>query len=232
MWRLILSLGVLLRISTAWALPPEIPAPPTQWVTDQVGYLSEAALQDLNFRLENYESESGHQVLVYLTHSTAQVPLEDWTARAFEAWGVGQKSLNDGLVLFVFVDDKRARIEVGYGLEAVVPDVVAARMIREELVPRLLANDYDGAISETTNRLILAIDGEAQTTQAPPKATLSPWQMISGGLLLIAFVLLLIFKPSWALFLLYVFLRRGGGGGGGFSGGGGRSGGGGASGGW
>ena len=226
-------LALLLLLSpTAWAAPPETPS---QWVTDNAGLLSEPTERALNEELKAYEAQSGHQLLVYIDRTTASIPLEDWTIAAFKAWRVGRAGVDDGLVLFVFVDDQRARIEVGYGLEPLVTDASAARILREVLIPRLQSSDQEGAITATVRSLISTIDGTnpERVQKTEQVKSFSLLEKISGGLFALLFLLLLLFRPSWALMLLYTFMGRGGGGdGGGFSGGGGRSGGGGASGRW
>jgi uncharacterized protein len=106
---------------------------PTRWVTDSAGFLSEGARQELDSRLETYQRQTGHHVLVWIGRTTDGIPLEDFTVRAFAAWQVGRKGLDDGLVLFVFSDDRKVRVEVGYGLEGQVPDAIASRIIRETI---------------------------------------------------------------------------------------------------
>jgi uncharacterized protein len=205
--------------------------------------LSAAARAALDARLEAYERQTGHQVLVWIDRTTGDVPIEDFAVRTFEKWGVGRKGIDDGLVLFIFNEDRRARIEVGYGLEDRVPDAVASRVIREILIPKLQAGDADSAVSSAVAALLTAIGGESEgAAQSPHRAVpreaprLGLGQIIFFGLLGIGFLVLLVTHPSLALFLLFSILSggRGGGGfsGGGFSGGGGRSGGGGASGSW
>jgi len=189
-------------------------------------------------------------VVVWIGDTTGDAPTEDWTVRAFERWKVGQRSLDNGLVLFIFSVDRKVRVEVGYGLEERVPDVVAARLIRETIVPRIQAGDRDGAVAAGVNALVAAISGEpeaaggvAPSGQRPggaaPAQKLSTGQVILFALLAVGFLILLITNPSLALYLLFSILSggrggglSGGGGGGGFSGGGGRSGGGGATGSW
>jgi uncharacterized protein len=226
-----------------------VPAAPTRWVTDSAGFLSEGAREELDGRLQAYQRQSGHQVLVWIGRTTGVVPLEDFTVRAFAAWKVGRKGLDDGVILFVLSDDRKIRIEVGYGLEGEVPDAIASRIIREAIVPRVQAGDRDGAIRAGVAALIAAVEGEAastETTAGPPpgrsppsgpRPPMSMGQKIVIGLAVIGFLILLVTNPSLALYLLFSLMSGGrggggGGGGGGFSGGGGRSGGGGASGSW
>ena len=96
--------------------------------------------------LDDYARRTGHQVLVYIDHTTGGVPIEDWGVRAFERWRVGRSGIDDGLVLLVFADDHRVRFEVGYGLEAGHARCARQADHREEIVPRIRAGDRDGAI--------------------------------------------------------------------------------------
>ena len=109
--------------------------------------MSADAVRSLDSQLEAYERSSGHQLLVYIGKTTGGVPIEDWAVRAFQAWKVGRKGLDDGLALFIMADDRRLRIEVGYGLEGQVPDAMASRIINEVIVPRVQAGDRDGAVA-------------------------------------------------------------------------------------
>jgi uncharacterized protein len=224
-----------------------IPDAPAQWVTDHAGFLSPQVTGELDARLGAYAAQTGHQVLVYVDHTTGGDPIEDWGNKAFQHWRVGRKGIDDGVVLFIFSDDHHLRIEVGYGLEGVVPDAVASRIINERMVPRIQAGDRDGAVRAGVDALTAAIGAPAGATglgaQAPkPIAT---WKLVLG---LVMFLLLLGFAAThpglaW-LMLMNIGSGRGGGGfssggsgfggggGGGFSGGGGSSGGGGASGSW
>lgn len=234
--------GVALGACEAGA---EVPAAPTRWVTDSAGFLSEGTRQELDGRLESYERQGGHQILVWIGRTTGGIPLEDLTVRAFAAWKVGRKGLDDGLVLFVFADDRKVRVEVGYGLEGQVPDAIASRIIRETIVPRVQAGDRDGAIRTGIAALITAIEGQAAAPEPaagpasgrpPPSGgagSLGIGQIVLIGLGVLGFLILFATNPTLAIYLLFTILSGGRGtGGGGYSGGGGRGGGGGASGSW
>lgn len=208
-------------------------------------------MAELDAKLEGYQRQTGHQVLVYVDRTTGGLPIEDWAERAFRAWRVGRKGIDDGAVLFLFTDDRRVRIEVGYGLEERLTDARAGRIIREQIAPRMRAGDTDGAVRAAVSAMLDVIGGGAGgdgSGEQPPE--------VSGAMVIAFFVVLLIVvgffvtHPTLALFLLMNIGSRGhrggwsggggfgggggwrGGGGGGFSGGGGRSGGGGASGSW
>jgi uncharacterized protein len=223
--------------STAQSGTP-VPAVPQRWLTDKAGFLSPAAAAELDARLEAYAGTSGHQFIVYIDRTTGGIPIEDWAVKAFELWQVGRKGLDDGLALFIMAADQRLRIEVGYGLEGVVPDALAARIINDEMVPRMQSGDNDGAVRAAIERLMTIVSGDSATASgarepaAKPSRPLTLFEKILIGIGVLGFLLLLITNPSLAIYLLFSILSGGRGGGGGFSGGGGRSGGGGASGGW
>jgi uncharacterized protein len=217
--------------------PGEIPEAPTAYVTDRAGFLSPSAAAALETRLAAYERGTGHQLWVWIDHTTGPVALEDWTVRAFDKWRVGRKGFDDGVVLFLFSDDRKVRIEVGYGLEPLVPDARAGRIIQAEIVPRIRAGDRDGAVNAGVDALMAAIGGTPD--QGAPAAR-KPTAV--GILSILGFIIVLIVAMRHPWLFLFIGGGRGGGGfggggfgggGGGFGGGGGgRSGGGGASGSW
>jgi len=233
---------------SSFAASVRVPPAPTQFVTDKANFISQATRLAEEQKLENYEKQTGHQLLVWIDRTTGDTPIEDWANAAFQAWRIGRKGIDDGLALFVFADDRKLRIEVGYGLEGVVPDATASRVIREVIVPRIRAGDNDGAIVAGMDRLISIIGGGNEAPAAPdyrrapaPKEP-SPLQIACCVFIALALLILFITHPTLATFLFStMFSGRGGGGGwgdggggggGGFSGGGGSSGGGGASGSW
>ena len=246
----VLALLASLAPSRAMAQVEAIPAAPATFVTDRAGMLSPATHQALEQRLESYARQTGHQVLVYIGQSSGNMVIEEWAVRAFEQWRIGRKGIDDGLLVLVFAADRKVRIEVGYGLEPVVTDLVSSRVLREITIPRLRAGDAEGAVTATVDKLIQVIAAggmpEGGPGEARPDRTAANIVML---LLLVGFLILLATNPSLALQLLYVIASSGhggrgyhgggrgggfggGGGGGGFSGGGGRSGGGGATGSW
>jgi uncharacterized protein len=213
--------------------------------------MSPQALQAVDAMLESFERATGNQVLVWIGTTTGDAVLEDWTVRAFARWKVGRTGLDNGLILFVFANDRSTRIEVGYGLEGKVPDAIASRILSEVILPRIAAGDRDGAVQAGVNTLLAAISGgmggstgertpterSEDSSQAGSRGRpMSYPEMVLVGLLVLGFLVLLVTNPSLALYLLFSILssggRGGGGGGGGFSGRGGSSGGGGASGRW
>jgi uncharacterized protein len=241
-----MSIAALVLAALAAVTQP--PPAPTRWVEDHAQLLSAGARDALDARLEGYERATGHQIVVWIGTTLEGQPLDDWAVRTFAAWKIGRKGLDDGIAMFVFAQDRKIDIEVGYGLEDKVTDALASRIIREVMAPKLQAGDPDGAVTAGVDALLTGIEGKpwgggsAATVQSPQQVRgVSTGQLIMGAIVLIGLLILFITHPRMALFLLWSFMSggRGGGfggggfgGGGGFSGGGGRSGGGGARGGW
>jgi len=233
---------VLVLLHLWWGnLAAQAPPPPApqQFVTDSEAFLSPAAQARLNKRLAAYQRATGHQVLVWIGGTTGVEPLENYTVRAFAAWKVGRQGLDDGLVLFLFAKDQKVRMEVGYGLEGPMPDLVASRIIREAILPRLKGGDRDGAVAAGADAVLRTLGGEVDAPQQRrDKPPMSTGSYVVLGLVALGFLALFITNPGLAMGLLFSLMSggRGGGGGGGrddgFGGGGGRSGGGGASGSW
>jgi len=239
--RLYLACTYFLLTTIAYSAETPIPPAPTEWVTDTANFLSPSVVQSLNERLEAYQHSTGHQLIVYIAPTTGDTPVEDWTVNAFAKWKVGRKGLDDGLALFIFPQDRKIRIEVGYGLEPVVPDVIASRIIYDEMAPRIRAGQPDAAVTAAVSSLIQSIGGESGAQPRPQESRsqpLSAFQWICLGILAILFLGFIVTHPALAVYFLTSILSGGGyrsggsGGGGGFSGGGGRSGGGGATGSW
>lgn len=242
--RVLMALLALLVAIPAVAAPA-VPPAPDDWVSDRAGVLSPAVQQSLNRRLAAYEQQSGHQVIVWIDRTTGGIPIETFAVEAFEQWRIGRAKLDDGLGIFVMVEDRVMRVEVGYGLEPTVTDLAASQVIRNVMIPAIERGEWDAAIVGGVEALVDTIEGQpaslpgdpggADATEQPqdPRARLA--KIIIFSVLGIGFVILLIVNPRLALLLLFFGLRGGGGGGGGgggFGGGGGRSGGGGATGRW
>jgi uncharacterized protein len=232
-----------------------LPPKPTRYVTDRAGVLGERA-EALNTRLEDLEKESSNQILVWTDRRVPEnYALEEFTVAAARKWEPGQKGKNNGAVLFVFVDDRKMRIEVGYGLEGVLPDAIAHRIQEEEILPRFRAGDYPGGIEAGVNAMIAATKGEYKGTGSTVASrSRRRGRSIPGCISPVLFLLFFLFIPLLRLSRWRTYGRRGwwsggggwggfggfggggfgggGGGGGGFSGGGGSFGGGGSSGSW
>ncbi len=161
-------------------------------VTDLTGTLDAGQRAALDEKLRAFEARKGSQIAVLVVATTAGEDLADFGIRLAEAWKLGRKGVDDGLILIVARNDRRMRIEVGYGLEGVVTDATARRIIDETLAPRFRAGDFYGGIDAAVNQLIGLIDGEPLPEPAP-HWTGSPsfsdfFPMLIFGLLIATFV--------------------------------------------
>ena len=146
------------------SIEAQLPPKPDRYVTDRAGILGDRA-EALNAKLEQFERETSNQILVWIDRKIPEnFTLEDFTVRAAQKWKAGQEKTDNGAVLFVFVDDRKLRIEVGYGLEGVLPDVTANRIIQDEIVPRFRSGDMAGGIEAGVDAMIAATKGEYKGT--------------------------------------------------------------------
>jgi uncharacterized protein len=156
-----LALCLLLIAAPAWAqsLAP-IPALDSP-VVDTTSTLDAAQKQQLEAQALALQQRKGSQLQVLMVPSTQPETIEQYAVRVFEQWKLGRKGVDDGVLLLVAKDDRRVRIETGYGLEGAIPDAIANRVIQEYLAPRFRAGDYAGGIADATATLVKLIDGEA-----------------------------------------------------------------------
>ncbi len=244
LWIALLLAGCL-RTVAAEVMPPS----PTLYFNDYAKVASPATGAQLNQALEEFERQSSAQIVVAVfPKMQSDSSIEDYTIRVFRSWSVGQKSKNNGAVLFVFVQDHKLYLQVGYGLEAVLPDALCKRIIDEQISPRFKAGDYDGGLTAGVQSIIAAAKGEYQGTGgtvADGKAKPGAGGAIIGIGIAVLFVLLILRSRGSGMLLPWLLLAGSGssrgwggggggpsGGGGGFSGGGGSGGGGGAGGSW
>jgi uncharacterized protein len=129
-------------------------------VTDLTGTLDAAARQRLEQRLTALETRKGAQLVILMLPTTQPETVEQFSLKVAEQNRIGRGKVDDGLLLLVAKDDHKARIEVGYGLEGVVTDAIASRIIREYLAPAFRKNDYAGGLDEASAALVKLVDGE------------------------------------------------------------------------
>ena len=150
----------ILALLFAAALPAlalDVPPAPAQWFTDKAGVVPPTEGDLLNAKLRQFEQDSGAQFIIYIFPSLEGEAMEDFTIRAVERWKVGQKKYDNGLVLFVFVAEKKIRVEVGYGLEGTISDAFSSRVIREQLAPAFSQGDYGRGLNAAADAIITKI---------------------------------------------------------------------------
>ncbi|MGQ9694236.1 MAG: TPM domain-containing protein [Thermodesulfobacteriota bacterium] len=170
------GVGLLLALIMAevWAL--EVPEKPAGWVTDLTGTLSREEIIKLNKKLAAFEKETTNQIVVLLIPFLKGDNLEDFSIRLAEKWKVGQKGKNNGVILLIVKNDRKMRIEVGYGLEGALPDALAGEIIRQEIAPRFRAGQFYQGIEAGLNAIMVATKGEyKRRAVASKKGNFSFW---------------------------------------------------------
>jgi len=238
-----------------------MPLAPAQYFNDYAAVVSPSVAAGLNRQLEDFERRTSDQIVVAVFQKMqSDSSLEDYTHRVMESWKVGQRVKNNGVGLFVFVADRRTRIEVNYGLEGALPDATCKRIIENEILPRFRNNDYEGGLTAGITAIEQAVRGEYKGSGRSVADGRTRGTGI-GALFLFVIIMIVLasirrryahggtvygsngrrmYSGTSFLALLAMGLGGGGssggggggGGGGGFSGGGGSGGGGGASGSW
>ncbi len=164
-----------LSLALAALIAAEIPAL-TGRVVDSAAILSAEQEADLERRLETIERESSVQIVIATILTLEGEPLEDFSLRLAEAWRIGQKGLDNGVIVLVVHRERQVRIEVGYGLESVIPDGLVGRIIRERMALRFRTGDFHGGLSLAVDGLALAARREYPAVAAE-RATPTPWAL-------------------------------------------------------
>jgi uncharacterized protein len=152
---------VALLLCWAFAAAADVAVPPLSGrVVDQTGTLSAGDISSLTQTLKDLETRKGSQVAVLIVPTTEPESIEQYSIRVAEAWKIGRKKIDDGALLLVAKNDRKLRIEVGYGLEGALNDATAKRIIDEIITPRFRSGDFAGGISAGVDRIIRVIDGE------------------------------------------------------------------------
>jgi uncharacterized protein len=155
-------LGVGLALLFGFALArADVAVPPlTARVTDLTGTLSGGAVARIEAKLADLEAKKGSQLTVLIVPTTQPEDIDQYGIRVLDAWKVGRKGVDDGAILIVAKNDRRVRIEVGYGLEGALPDAIANRIIDETITPHFKQGDYDGGVEAGIDKMISVVNGE------------------------------------------------------------------------
>jgi uncharacterized protein len=217
-------------------------------IVDQANIISSDTRNSIEPKLADLEAKSGIQLVVATVASLEGQEIEPYANELFRSWKLGEKTKNNGVLLLVAPNERRVRIEVGYGLEGTLTDALSKVIITNAITPRFKAGDFSGGISRGVDDIVTVLTTDASEWQQRPSLRLdnqqttdpATWLLIVA---LIVLVTLLIVSPGFRWLFLNLVLNiilssgsssssGGSSSGGGFSGGGGSSGGGGASGSW
>ena len=244
---ILLFIGLFMLNNTSCTAEPNIPLKPTDsfYVQDSAGVLNNASRHSIVETGRQLERLSKAQIVVVTVPTIAPYSLEEYANTLFRQWGIGDKKLNNGVLLLIAVNDRQARIEVGYGLEGALPDGKTKLLMERHLIPHLKNNDFNSGVLLLYRELVRNVAIEYKVADKIPALSANPHtatahidkQAESFGLFdyllyaIIGLIMLLIFIFNPSLFftllqILSIIAGRGGRGGG--SSGGGSSGGGGS----
>ncbi len=185
---------------------------PQLWGTrvhDDAKILKAETVDNLEKELTVYEDSTSNQIAILIVSSLDGEPIENYSLRVAEAWKLGTKDKDNGVLLVIAVDDHKIRIEVGYGLEGVLTDAICSRIIRNEVAPAFRQNKYDEGVINATRAIISAIGGEYVSYDSD-EIELGILPRILIGLFIFsilgAFTFMGLIVPGWGSWFLYVFL--------------------------
>ena len=182
-------------------LAAQYPSAPKNYVTDEAGVLSQEQQQSLNRRLQAFEKESSNQIFVYIAPSLNGQDLESFSQEIFHNWQVGGKDKDNGVLITVFVNDRKFRIHTGYGLEGNLPDLLTKKIQDETMRPYFRQNDFYTGIGKGIDELIYytAHAYEPEEESAFSMKNIGSWLLgysINALLLILFSVLLFRKKPA------------------------------------
>src|SRR5690606_2178118 len=197
---MLLCLGLLQPV---WA--EEVAVPPfNRWVIDQTATLDSNTRSHLESQLAALDASKGAQLAVLIVPTTGDDAVETYARRVVDAWKLGREGVDDGILVLVAKDDRRLRIEVGYGLEGSVPDILAGRIIREQITPRFKEGDYAGGIVTGVESLLRLVEGEE--LPPPPAGSSTEDEEWDVGVVIIPLALMsFLMPPLFAGFAVTVF---------------------------
>jgi uncharacterized protein len=137
-------------------------------VVDQTGTLSAADTASLTQTLMDLETRKGSQVAVLIVPTTDGEAIEQYALRVAEAWKIGRKKVDDGALLVIAKNDRRLRIEVGYGLEGALTDATTKRIIDEDITPKFKTGDFGGGVAAGVDKMVRIVNGEKLPEPEPP----------------------------------------------------------------
>ena len=163
--------GSILALLLCWACSALalVAVPPLSGrVVDQTGTLSSNDVASLTQKLTDLETRKGSQIAVLIVPTTDGEAIEPFSLRVAEAWKIGRKKIDDGALLVIAKNDRRLRIEVGYGLEGALTDVTTKRIIDEDITPKFKAGDFGGGVAAGVDKMVRVVDGEKLLEPEPP----------------------------------------------------------------
>lgn len=166
----LVTLGLMLLLASSFAFAELVAIPElSSRVTDLTQTLSPAEQAQLEQKLAAFEQKKGSQIALLILPTTQPEDIAQYSIRVVEKWKIGRDKVDDGVLVLIAKDDRKMRIEVGYGLEGAIPDLYAKRIISEVIGPKFKQGDFYGGLDAGVDKLIGLVDGEALPTPGTPE---------------------------------------------------------------
>lgn len=202
------ALRLIALVALLFALPAaaqdyDFPPRPDGPVYDGAQILSRNTVADLEKRLREYNKQTGHAIIVATIPSLKGAQLETYATKLFETWGIGGETRDTGLLLLIARDDRKMRIEVGYGLHPYFGGIMAGRVINDTITPRFKAGDFDGGVTEGVDAILTHLANSPEDAVAIEEAAQAAAQQRSqheggfpvGGLIWLGFIFFFFILP-------------------------------------
>ena len=178
-------------------------------VNDYAGILSSSTISELNWKLKSFEDSTSNQVVILTMNTLEGANLEEYSVKVAQTWKLGQKGKDNGVLLLVVKDDRKIRIEVGYGLEGTLTDALCSVITQREILPKFRNKDYDGGVKAGVTSILGAINGTFTADRANGQHLGFPEVLIFLGIFAIVvgmFTFLALFTKGFMSWFLYLFL--------------------------
>jgi uncharacterized protein len=168
--RLGLCFALLLAFLTAPAAAQDLPPRPQGPIFDQADMLPAADEASLDQRLREFDARTGNAVIVATVDSLQGDTIEDYAQKLYAAWGIGGAERDTGVLLLVAKQDRKMRIEVGYGLTPYITDILSGRIVRDQITPRFKEGDFPGGITAGVDALLTQLSKSPEDARAIAEA--------------------------------------------------------------
>lgn len=211
MKKIILLLAVILTGTLLYASEPEFPALSGP-VVDKVNLLSPEQNKLLSEKLISFQKTKGSQIAVCIVPTTQPLTIEDYGIKLAENWKIGRAKIDDGIIIIVAKNDRKMRIEVGYGLESIITDLRSGRIVDQMMAPEFRKGDFYKGIDTSVDSLITFINGgdipaisSSAGTSSAALNTDTPGFDIGAGLIIASIILFIVFIAMGKIFLSFLF---------------------------
>jgi uncharacterized protein len=177
MKKILLSIGLLI-VSCVVTYAHELPSKPVGYVNDFAGFIKSDQRVSLENKLSQFSASTSHEVVLVVVPDLDGIPIEQFATNLFEKWGIGTSKHDNGVLLLIALHERGIRIEVGYGLEGALPDILAKQIIEEEIRSRFTAGEYALGLENGVDAILQAVAGEYSASRSTTKTSIPSLEMM------------------------------------------------------